>query len=129
MNRHKYIRLTPLDRQELWQLYQTRCWKVSQLAERFRFDYSSLYAIEKESKHLSIELRQQLRAEKSLTVLDELYEWLTQTRVQTAHGDASAKALDYTLKRRPSLVRYAHRQPADRQQSNRKLNSPHSHRQ
>jgi hypothetical protein len=31
-----------------------------------------------------------------------------QTRMQTANGGASAKALDYTLKRWPSLVRYAH---------------------
>lgn len=31
-----------------------------------------------------------------------------QTRMQTANGSASAKALDYTLKRWPSLVRYAH---------------------
>ncbi|SEG24123.1 Transposase [Nitrosomonas ureae] len=69
---------------------------------------ANLYAIEKESKHLNIELRQQLRAEKSLPVLDELHDWLRQTRMQTAHGGASAKALDYALKRWPSLVRYAH---------------------
>jgi len=30
-----------------------------------------------------------------------------QTRVQTANGGGSAKALDYTLKRWPSLIRYA----------------------
>ena len=35
-------------------------------------------------------------------------DWLTRTRLQTANGGASAKALDYTLKRWASLVRYAH---------------------
>lgn len=67
-----------------------------------------LYAIEAEGKSLTIKARQQLRAEKSLPALDTLHDWLTQTRLQTANGGASAKALDYTLKRWPSLVRYAH---------------------
>ena len=67
-----------------------------------------LYKIEAEGRQLSIATRQQLRAEKSLPVLDALYDWLMQTRMQTANGGASAKAIDYTLKRWPSLVRYAH---------------------
>ena len=67
-----------------------------------------LYAIEAEGKHLTIEARQQLRKEKSLPRLHALHDWLMQIRVQTANGGASAKALDYTLKRWPSLVRYAH---------------------
>lgn len=59
----------------------------------------ALYAIEAEGKTLSIEARQQLRAEKSLPRLQAFHNWLIQTRVGTAHGGASAKALDYTLKR------------------------------
>lgn len=66
-----------------------------------------LYAIEAEGKNLSIETRQQLRASKSLLVLNTLHDWLMQTRMQTANGGASAKALDYTLKRWPSLTRFA----------------------
>ena len=31
MNIHKRTRLTLLDRQEIWQLYQTRLWKVAHL--------------------------------------------------------------------------------------------------
>jgi len=67
----------------------------------------NLYAIEAEGKQLGIEARQQLRKQKSLPVLDTLHDWLMQTRRQTVNGGASAKALDYTLKRWPSLVRYA----------------------
>lgn len=67
----------------------------------------NLYAIEAEGKQLGIETRQQLRKQKSLPVLDTLHDWLMQTRRQTVNGGASAKALDYTLKRWPSLVRYA----------------------
>jgi transposase len=67
----------------------------------------NLYAIEAEGKDLTIEARQQLRKEKSLSELEALHDWLMQTRVQTANGGGSAKALDYTLKRWASLVRYA----------------------
>lgn len=67
----------------------------------------NLYAIETEGKDLAIEERQQLRKEKSLSELEALNDWLVQTRVQTANGGGSAKALDYTLKRWVSLTRYA----------------------
>ncbi len=67
----------------------------------------ALYAIEAEGKLLTPEARQQLRAEKSLSLLDTFHHWLLQTRAQTVNGGASAKALDYTLRRWPSLVRYA----------------------
>jgi hypothetical protein len=66
-----------------------------------------LYAIEAEGKDLSIEARKSLRAEKSLPQLTALYAWLLATRAQTASGGGSAKALDYSLKRWTSLIRYA----------------------
>ena len=66
-----------------------------------------LYHIEQQGKALSIEARQQLRVEQSQPALNALHEWLIQTRIKTANGGGSAKALDYTLKRWPSLVRYA----------------------
>jgi transposase len=66
-----------------------------------------LYAVEAESQGLSIEARQQLRAEKSLPHLKAFQDWLIKTRVGIAHGSASAKAMDYTLKRWPALIRYA----------------------
>ena len=66
-----------------------------------------MHTIEAEGKDLTIEARQQLRKEKSLPELEALHDWLVQTRVQTANGGSSAKALDYTLKRWTSLIRYA----------------------
>ncbi|MDV6344925.1 hypothetical protein [Nitrosomonas sp. Is37] len=50
--------------------------------------------IEAEGKHLTIESRLQLRAEKKPTTLNALHDWLTQTRSQTANGGGSAKALE-----------------------------------
>lgn len=67
----------------------------------------NLYAIEAEGKDLTIAERQQLRVDKSLPELETLHDWLVQTRAQTANGSGSAKALDYTLKRWASLIRYA----------------------
>jgi transposase len=66
-----------------------------------------LYAIEAQAKGFDIETRQQLRQEQSQPVLDALHGWLRDTRTDTANGGASANALDYTLKRWPTLVRYA----------------------
>jgi transposase len=66
-----------------------------------------LYHIEQQGKALSIDARQQLRLEQSQPALNALHEWLIQTRIKTANGGGSAKALDYTLKRWPSLIRYA----------------------
>jgi transposase InsO family protein len=45
MNIHKRTRLTLLDRQEIWRLYQTRVWKVTQLAEHFRVSRPTIYAV------------------------------------------------------------------------------------
>ncbi len=66
-----------------------------------------LYHIEQQGKTLSNDARQQLRVEQSQPALNALHEWLIQTRIKTANGGGSAKALDYTLKRWPSLIRYA----------------------
>jgi len=68
---------------------------------------SVLYAIEAEGKDLDSAARQQLRVEKSQPQLHALHDWLVQTRTVTAPGGASAKALDYSLKRWPALTRYA----------------------
>ncbi|SMF94300.1 Transposase [Methylomagnum ishizawai] len=66
-----------------------------------------LYAVEAEARSLDIPARQRLRAERALPELESLRAWLAETRARTAPGTGAAKALDYTLKRWPALVRYA----------------------
>ena len=56
---------------------------------------------------MSTEARLQLRAEKALPELQTLHDWLIKTRVRTANGGTSAKALDHILKRWPAIIRYA----------------------
>ncbi len=66
-----------------------------------------LYTIEAQGQDFDIAARKNLRTEKSQPILKALHDWLIQTRVNTANGGASARALDYTLKRWPALIRYA----------------------
>jgi transposase len=66
-----------------------------------------LYTIEAEGREMAVDERQRLRAEKSLPLLSALHDWLQQTRLSTAPNSATAKAIDYSLKRWTALTRYA----------------------
>lgn len=50
MNIHKRTRLTLLDRQEIWRLYQSRTWKVTRLAEHFRVSRPTIYNVLKRAR-------------------------------------------------------------------------------
>ena len=45
MDMHKRIRPTPLDRQEIWRLWQTGNWKVSVLATHYRVSRPTIYKV------------------------------------------------------------------------------------
>jgi transposase len=66
-----------------------------------------LYAIEAEGRDLTPAERQALRTQKSRPALADLHDWLQHTRIQTAPNSATAKAIDYSLKRWIALSRYA----------------------
>lgn len=50
MNMHKRVRLTPLDREEIWRLYQGRQWKVTHLAEHYRVSRPTIYSALKKAR-------------------------------------------------------------------------------
>lgn len=50
MNMHKRVRLTPLDREEIWRLYQGRQWKVTHLAEHCRVSRPTIYSALKKAR-------------------------------------------------------------------------------
>jgi transposase len=66
-----------------------------------------LYEVEREAQGMDAAGRLQLRQAGAEPKLDELRTWLIQTRMTVADGGATAKALDYSIKRWPALVRYA----------------------
>ncbi len=67
---------------------------------------AQLYALESETKEVAADNRQDMR-QQAVKQLAEFHAWLTTTRKKVAPGSATAKAMDYTLKRWPALIRYA----------------------
>jgi transposase len=66
-----------------------------------------LYDVERQGMSMDAASRLQLRQQEARPRLDALRVWLVQTRITVADGGATAKALDYSLKRWPALMRYA----------------------
>ena len=65
-----------------------------------------LYAIEDRACQSDAEARLALRQQESLPKLNALREWLIAQRLKTADGTGLARAIDYTLKRWPAIIRY-----------------------
>ena len=66
-----------------------------------------LYAIEEQAKGQTAVQRAQSRALLSQPELQSLHDWLLKLRPNIANGGGLAKAIDYTLRRWPSLIHYA----------------------
>jgi transposase len=74
-------------------------------AEALKF-FAALYDIERQAHELSVDQRQRLRALESKPIMDKLHEWLLLQRSRATDGTAIAKAIDYSLKRWPALIRF-----------------------
>lgn len=68
---------------------------------------AQLYAVEEQASSFTVEQRATWRTVHSQPLLQSLNNWLTQLRHTVANGGALAKAIDYTLRRWPALIRYA----------------------
>ena len=68
---------------------------------------AELYQLESEAAKYSIEQRQRWRTEHAKPRLAAMHLWLLQTRKTSAEGGALSRAMDYSLKRWPAIVRYA----------------------
>ena len=66
-----------------------------------------LYALEHQGKAMDVAARTQWRQEQAQPLLDSLHAWLCSTRMAVANGSATAKAMDYSLRRWAALSRYA----------------------
>jgi transposase len=79
----------------------------SQIAEFALQQFGRVYEIEREVKELSAEQRQASRQQHTQPVLDALHRWMLLQRQKVSEGSASAKALDYSLRRWEALTRFA----------------------
>ncbi|MER1021606.1 IS66 family transposase [Pseudomonas aeruginosa] len=78
----------------------------SPVAQRALEQIAHVYEIERELKASSAEERQRLRQERSKPLLDALHAWLLLTRQKVTDGTATARALDYSLRRWQALTRF-----------------------
>jgi transposase len=78
----------------------------SPIAEEALKFFAALYELERQAQALSAEDRQRLRALESKPIMDKLHEWLLLQRSRVTDGTAIAKAIDYSLKRWPALIRF-----------------------
>jgi transposase len=79
----------------------------SQVAASALQQIGALYEIERELKNLPPDERQRIRQVRSTPVLYALHRWVLLTRQKITDGSATAKAMDYSLKRWTALTRFA----------------------
>ena len=78
----------------------------SQIAQEALVYIQKLYQVEREVAELSPDERRRSRQEQAKPILDEFHDWLTQYRHQVPNGSATARAIDYSLKRWTALAHY-----------------------
>jgi hypothetical protein len=78
----------------------------SQIAEHAIRQLAQVYEIEQQVKEMPEAQRLEIRQERSRPILEDLHEWMLRQRQQVAGNSATAKALDYSLKRWAALTRF-----------------------
>jgi transposase len=80
----------------------------SDVAEEGLRYFTALYEIEREARerHLDTDARQQMRQRRAKPIAEALRQWLTRQRGQVPDGSATAKAIQYSLRRWAALIRY-----------------------
>ena len=85
---------------------------IAETAVRF---FAQLYEVEREVRALDADERQCIRQVRARPLADALHAWMIAQRQQLPEGSATARAIDYSLKRWVALTRYIDdgRLPAD----------------
>jgi transposase len=78
----------------------------SEIAQQALTYIGQLYEVEREVKHLKPDERGRIRKDKSKLLVDALHQWMLLQRQRVTDGTATAKALDYSLKRWVALTRF-----------------------
>lgn len=78
----------------------------SQIAGFALEQFARVYEVERQVKELDVEQRMAVRQEQSKPVLDALQQWMLLQRQKVPDSSATAKALDYSLRRWVALTRF-----------------------
>jgi transposase len=68
--------------------------------------FGKLYGVEREVVELDADARRRIREATARPIADELHAWLTRQRQVVPNGSATARAIDYSLKRWVALTHY-----------------------
>ena len=79
----------------------------SQIAGFALEQFAKVYEIEREVKDLNVQQRKAIRQQHTKPVLDALHQWMTLQRHKLPDSSATAKTLDYSLRRLVALARFA----------------------
>jgi transposase len=78
----------------------------SQIAQAALEQFGQIYGVEREIKELPAQERRRIRQERSKPLVDLLHQWLIANRQKITDGAATARAIDYSLKRWSALTRF-----------------------
>ena len=78
----------------------------SQIAQQALAQFGQIYGVEREIKELPPDERRRIRQERSKPFVDLLHQWLIAHRQKITDGSATARAIDYSLKRWGALTRF-----------------------
>lgn len=78
----------------------------SELAAKALEYLGGLYEIERDTKDLPPDKRQEVREAKARPIADALHQWMLAHRQKVPDGSGTAKALEYSLNRWEALTRY-----------------------
>ena len=88
-------------RRKFHELWANHASPVGEQALKF---FTQLYEVERDAQALDARQRQALRQDRSKPIADALQQWLRQQRLKVPDGSATARAIDYSLKRWHALV-------------------------
>ena len=90
-------------RRKFFDLYENAKSQIAGEALKF---IGQLYDVERDIQNLDAEDRRRARQARAKPLADALHAWMIAHRLKVPDGSATAKALDYSLKRWDALVRY-----------------------
>jgi transposase len=90
-------------RRKFYDLWMANKSPLSEAALQY---FAALYEVEREASDLDDNRGHRLRQSKAKPIADALHSWLIVQRQKVPNGGATAKAMDYSLKRWQALVHY-----------------------
>ncbi len=78
----------------------------SEIAHQALLQIGQIYEVERQLQEVNADERRRIRQQQSRPILDHFHGWLTKHRAKVPEGSATAKAIDYSLRRWVALTRF-----------------------